>query len=165
MPTQRAPASRAIWQTIGAGAAAHPTGDEHEIGAREHPQHLVPIFLDRLTADLRSRPGAEPTRELLANLNLDVGFGAQERLRVRVHRNELDALQVLLDHPIDRVAAPPADPDDLHAGVLRGVLLELEDHDGEDSRKWKILLTDDGGMTRLLRAVRPTVTGRYQMLR
>jgi len=54
---------------------------------------------------------------------------------------------VLLDHPIDRVAASPANADDLHTGVLRGVLLELEDHGGEDSRKWKILQTD-GGITR-----------------
>ena len=85
----------------------------------EHAAHLVAVLLDRLAADLGARAGAEPARELLADLDLHVGLRVQQRLRVGVDRDELDALEVLLDHAVDGVAAATADADDLHAGVLR----------------------------------------------
>ena len=52
-------------------------------------------------------------------------------LRVGVHRDELHALELLLDHAVDGVATTAADPHDLHAGFLRRVLFELEGHPGE----------------------------------
>ena len=52
----------------------------------------------------------------------------QECLRVGVHRNELDALEPLLDHPVDGIAATAADADDFHPRVLGRAFLELEDH-------------------------------------
>ena len=39
--------------------------------------HLVAILLDRLAADLGPRAGAEAARQLLADLDLDVGLGDQ----------------------------------------------------------------------------------------
>ena len=98
-----------------------------------HARHLVAILLDRLPADLRTRAGAESARELLADLDLHVGLRGQQRLRVGVDRDELDALEVLLDHAVDGVAAAAADAHDLHAGVLGCALFELEDHCERDS--------------------------------
>ena len=51
-----------------------------------------------------------------------------ERLRVGVDRDELDALEVLLDHAVDGVAAAAADADDLHPGVLDAALFQLKYH-------------------------------------
>jgi len=96
----------------------------------DRPHHLIPILFDRLPTDLRPRAGAEPARQLLPDLDLDVGAGVEERLRVGVHRDELDPLELLLNHAVDRVAAAAADPDDLHPGGLREGFLELEERHG-----------------------------------
>jgi hypothetical protein len=66
--------------------------------------------------------------QLLADLDLDVRLRRHQRLRVGVHRDEFDALEVLLDHAIDGIATATADADDFHARVLCRALLELEDH-------------------------------------
>jgi hypothetical protein len=112
----------------GPGAAAHAARDEDEIGLREGVQHLVAALLDRLTPDLGARAGAESARQLLANLDLHVGLRTEQRLRIGVHGDELDAFEPLLDHPIDRVSTTAADAHHLHAGARRCALLELEDH-------------------------------------
>ena len=117
----------------GARAAAHAAGDEHQIGAAQRSLDLVPVLLDGLLPDLRARPGAEPARQLLADLNLDVRLRSEECLRVSVDRDELHTLQSLFDHSVDSVAAAAADAHDLHAGVLGCALLELEDHCGSNS--------------------------------
>src|SRR6185436_13951530 len=66
-------------------------------------------------------------RELVADLQLDVGIAHLERLRVRVDGDELDALQALIDHAVDGVRPAAADADDLddrqvapcvHVGVV-----------------------------------------------
>ncbi len=93
---------------------------------RHRAQHFVAVLLDGLAADLGARAGTEPARELLADLDLDVGLGVEERLRVGVDRDELDAFEVLVDHAVDGVAATAADAHDFHASVLRRALLELE---------------------------------------
>src|SRR5207245_852330 len=111
-----------------AGAAAHSAGDEHEVRALERVQYVVAILLDRLTADLGPRAGAQPARELLADLHLDVGLVVHQGLGVGVDGDELDAVEPLVDHTVERVAAAAADADDLHPRVLRDGLFELEDH-------------------------------------
>ena len=132
MPTVSAPASFAQLgddgRGAGAGAAAHAARDEDEIGVGERARHLVAVLLDRLAADLGPRARAEPARQLLADLDLHVRLRRQQCLRVGVDGDELDAFQMLVDHPVDGVAAAAADAHDLHAGVLRRALLELEDH-------------------------------------
>ena len=132
MPTVSAPASRASSaidrRGAGAGAAAHAAGDEHEVRVRERARDFVAILFDRLASDLGTRAGAEAARELLADLDLDVGLRREQRLRVGVDRDELDALEMLVDHAVDGVAAATADAHDLHAGVLGRALFELEDH-------------------------------------
>ena len=49
----------------------------------------------------------------------------EQRLRVGVDRDELDALQARVDHPVDGVATAAADADDLDH---REVVLRLAQH-------------------------------------
>src|SRR4029079_9773030 len=100
----------------------------HEVRADHRARHLVTILLDGLTSDLRPRTSAETARQLLADLDLQVGLGGEQRLRICVDGDELYAFQMLVDHPIDGIAATAADAHDLHASVLRRALFELEDH-------------------------------------
>jgi hypothetical protein len=58
-------------------------------------------------------PGAEAPGQLAADVELDVGVAHQQGLRVGVDRDELDALEADLDHPVDGVDAAAADADDL----------------------------------------------------
>ena len=65
--------------------------------------------------------GAEAAGELAADVELDVGVAHQQGLGVGVDRDELDALEPDLDHPVDGVDATATDADDLDDGqvVLR----------------------------------------------
>ncbi len=49
-----------------------------------------------------------------ADVDLDLGIGRLERLRVGVRRDELDAAQARVNHPADGVRAGAADADDLY---------------------------------------------------
>lgn len=71
------------------------------------------MVLGGLAADLGVGTGAEPAREFTADVELDVGVGHEERLRIGVDGDELDALEADLDHPVDRVHTAAADADDL----------------------------------------------------
>src|SRR2546426_12773854 len=57
-----------------------------------------------------------------------VGLVVHQGLGVGVDGDELDAVEPLVDHAVERVAATAADADDLHPRVLRDGLFELEDH-------------------------------------
>ena len=109
----------------GAGAAALADGDEHHVGALQHLFDLVAVVLGGLAADLGVGPGAEPARELAPDVELHVGVAAEQRLGVGVDRDELDALQAGVDHPVDGVASAAADPDHLDQ---REIVLRLAQH-------------------------------------
>ena len=106
----------------GAGATALARGDEDHVGALEHLFDLLAVILGRLPADVRVGPGAEAAGQLAADVELDVGVAHQQRLRVGIDGDELDALEPDIDHPIDGIDPAPADADDLDDGeiVLRG---------------------------------------------
>ncbi len=129
MPIVSAPATFAISATTGAPPVPvpppSPSGDEHHVGALQHLLDLVAVVLGGLAADLGIGAGAETPRELAADVELHVGVAHQQRLRVGVHRDELDALQAGVDHPVDGVAAAAADADDLDH---REVVLRLAQH-------------------------------------
>src|SRR2546428_8187266 len=112
----------------GLGAASHAAGDKHEVRALQGVQHFVAILFDGLAADFRPRPGAEPARQLFADLDFDIGFVVEERLSIGIDRNELDSAHVLVDHSVQGVAAAAADADDFHPRVLRNGFFEFEDH-------------------------------------
>src|SRR6185503_4451125 len=111
-----------------AGAAAHAARDEHEVRALERARDFIAILINRLAADIGPRAGAKPARELLSDLHLHVRLRRDQRLRIRVHRDELDTLEVFVDHAIDGIATATADAHHLHASVLGRALFELEDH-------------------------------------
>ena len=115
----------------GTRPTTHAAGDEHEIGVAKHTLGVFAVLVDGLTPDLGASPGTKSARELLADLYFDVGLGVHERLRVGIHRNELDALEVFLDHAVHGIAATAAYAHDFHAGVLGSAFFELEGHAGE----------------------------------
>ena len=96
-----------------AGAAALAGGDEDHVGALERLLDLVARLRGGALADLRVGAGAEPLGELVADVELDVGVGHLQRLRVGVARDELDAAQASVDHAVHRIGATAADTDDL----------------------------------------------------
>jgi hypothetical protein len=100
-------------RAAGAGAATFTGGDEHHVGALEHLFDVLGVVLGRLVADIGVGAGTEAARELASDVELDVGVAHQERLRVGVDCDELDALEADLDHPVDRVDTSAADADDL----------------------------------------------------
>ena len=100
----------------GAGATAFPGGDEDHVGALEHLLDLLAVILGGLAADLGVRAGAEAAGQFAADVELDVGVAHQQRLGVGVDRDELDAAEADLDHPVDGVDAAAADADDLDDG-------------------------------------------------
>ena len=124
-PMVSAPAAFAISAMIGAPPVPVPPPLPAVMNTMSAPlQHLfdlLAVLLGGLAADLGVGAGAEPTRELAAEVELHVGVAHEQRLRVGVDRDELDALQAGVDHAVDGVAAAPADADDLDHGevVLR----------------------------------------------
>jgi hypothetical protein len=68
------------------------------------------VRLRRSPAHLRVGPGTKPSGDVASQVELDVGVGHQQRLRVGVHGDELDTAHTGIDHPVDRV-----DPATTHA--------------------------------------------------
>src|SRR5438552_2372677 len=96
--------------------------------ARQRVRPFTAMLFDRLPADFGPGAGAEPARQLFADLDFDIGLVVEERLSIGVDRDELDSAHVLVDHPVQGVAAAPADADDFHPRVLRNGFFEFEDH-------------------------------------
>ena len=110
---ERAGDARDDGRAAGAGAAALAGGDEDHVGALEDLLDLVGVVLGGLLADLGVGAGAEAAGELAADVELDVGVAHEQGLGVGVDRDELDALEADLDHPVDGVDAAAADAHDL----------------------------------------------------
>ncbi len=74
------------------------------------------------SADLGIGTCAESAGQLATHVELDVCVTHQQGLSVGVDRDELDSLESLFDHAVDRVHAAAADADDLDYGevVVRG---------------------------------------------
>src|SRR5690606_21005422 len=96
-----------------AGAAALARRDEDHRGRLEDLLDLLTVVLGRLAAHIGVGAGAQAARELTAHVQFDVGVTHEQRLGVGVYRDELDALESLLDHPVDGVDSAAADADDL----------------------------------------------------
>ncbi len=114
-------------RTARAGAAALAGGDEDHVRALQRFLQLVARLERGLAADVRVGAGTEAARRFRADVDLHVGVAHQERLRVRVHRDELDAGQACVDHLVDRVRPPAADADDLdHGQIVAGTISHLD---------------------------------------
>ena len=108
----------------GAGAATLTRGDEHHVCACQRVLELAPMVLGSLTADIGISAGAEAAGDIAADIELDVGVGHEQRLRVGVHCDELDATYAAFDHAVEGVHASAADTNDLDHGKVgvRGVV-------------------------------------------
>ena len=116
-PMVSAPSARAISATTGAPPVPVPPPSPAVTKTMSAPLSTSSIssrvVLGGLAADLGVGAGAEAAGELAADVELDVGVAHQQRLRVGVDGDELDALEADLDHPVDGVDAAAADADDL----------------------------------------------------
>src|SRR5207249_11999994 len=101
----------------GAGAPTHARRDEDHVAVFDQLVELGAALVGRVAALGPVAARAEATGELAADVHLDVGVAALQRLHVRVDRDELDALQRGRDHPVHRVAAATAATDDLDPGA------------------------------------------------
>ena len=109
-------------RAAGAGAAAFAGGHEDQIGAAQCGLELVAADLHGLTADFGIGPAAESVRDLLPDVDLDVGIAHVELLHVGVDGDELDALDAGVDHPVHGVGAGAADADHLDGRHVRPAL-------------------------------------------
>src|SRR5919206_269762 len=94
------------------GSAALTRGDEDHVRALERLLDLVARLGSGALADLRVGAGPQPLRELVADVQLDVGVRHLERLGVGVAGDELDAREARVDHAVDGVGSAAADADD-----------------------------------------------------
>ena len=92
-----------------AGAAALARGDEHHVGALQRLLDVVAGLGRGAEADVRVRAGSETAREVVPDVELDVGVAHLERLGVRVDGDELDAGEPCIDHSVDGVRATATD--------------------------------------------------------
>ena len=127
MPTVSAPISRAIRATIGAAPVPVPPPAPAVMKIMSQPLSSALILsyssIAAGAAEVRVRARAEAARDAGADVQRDVGGRLLQRLQVGVDRDELDALDLGLDHAVDGVDAGAADADDAQdrrAGV-RGV--------------------------------------------
>ena len=111
--TVSAPMSRASLATTGAAPVPvpppEPGGQEDHVGALEQLLDLVLLVEGRLVADPRIRSGTEAAGHLAADVERHIRVRGLQRLKVGVDREELDARQLRLDHPVDGVDAGAAD--------------------------------------------------------
>ncbi len=95
-----------------AGAPAHSRGDEAHVRAFQRFFDVLERLFGGGAADFRPRSRAKPLRDLQPELDPAIGFRGVEGLRVGVGDDEIDPLDVALDHVCNRIAAGAADTDD-----------------------------------------------------
>jgi hypothetical protein len=94
-----------------AGAAAHTAGDEYHIGAGNYLFDIIAAFLGCFRADSVVAADTQSSGQPFSKLNPDRCFGKSHCLGIRIHCNELYALNFFLDHTGNGIAsaAPEAD--------------------------------------------------------
>ena len=95
----------------GAGPAARARRDEDHVRASQQRLDAVVLLARRLAAEIRVRARAETAGHRVADVQGLMGRGLLQRLQVGVDRDEVDALDLGLDHAVDGVDAGAADAD------------------------------------------------------
>ena len=93
----------------GPGAAAHAGGDEAHVRPGKLVDDLFNGFLCGGGPDRSFRPGTQTFGHFHAQLDAVLGPALLQGLRVRVGHDEIDAIQRLVDHVVDRVATRAPD--------------------------------------------------------
>ena len=101
-----------------ARAATLAGGHEHHVCALQHFLQLVARLECSRVPDLRISAGAQTAGHLVADVDLHVRVAHQQRLRIGVDADELDAGEARVDHPVDGVRAAATDADDLDHGYV-----------------------------------------------
>ena len=101
----------------GAGAAAHPGGDEAHVHAFERFLDRLDRFLGRSLAQFGPRAGAQPAGAFRAELDAVFRRRSAERLRIGVGDDKIDALDIGFHHVGDGIPASTADPDYRNTGA------------------------------------------------
>ena len=116
IPTVSAPSSRAICATIGAAPVPVPPPAPAAMNTMSEPRSIALIWSYSSWAARRPRSGSEPEPEpagdRIADVQRLVRGRLLKRLQVGVDRQELDPLDLGLDHPVDGVDAGATDADD-----------------------------------------------------
>ena len=126
-PTVSAPISRPISATTGAPPVPVPPPSPAVTNTMSAP--LSASLSSSRLSSAAARPtcrvgsGTETPCRPGADVDLLVGLRHEERLRVRVDGDELDAGETGLDHPRHRVRAAAADADDLDHGEIAAKLI------------------------------------------
>ncbi len=100
------------------GAATHPSGDEHHVGAIDHLKKVIARLLGRFGADDRIATGAQALGELVADAHAVLGMGQHECLGIGIDGDEFDALQPLGNHAVDSIAAASPHAQNLDPGKV-----------------------------------------------
>ena len=87
-----------------ARAAAHSGGDEAHVRAGQVLDDFLDGFLGSGGPDLGARARAQPLGDLHSHLNADSRVRLLQRLRIGVGHDEINAVQLLVDHVVDGVA-------------------------------------------------------------
>ena len=123
--TQFACGLRDDWRGPGASAATHPGGDKAHMRASQMIDNLLDRFLGGRSPDRGSRPGTKTLGDLQTHLDLVGRTALLQRLRIGVGDDEFDALKVLVDHVVDRVAPGTTDAENRDAR-LQFVALRID---------------------------------------
>ena len=108
--------------TTGTGTATLTGGDEHHIGTGKCFFDLLDVIFCRTSTNLWVGSGAKAASEFTPHIELDVGVGHQQRLRISIDCNEFNAAQTDFDHAVHSVDTTATNTDDLNYGevVVRG---------------------------------------------
>ena len=109
--------------------SAHSGGDEQHVGAFDYFSNPIAIFHRGIAADFRTRARAQSARQRSAELQLRACRRAFQRLCIGVRADEVDAGQPPFDHVFQRIAAAPADADNLDDGSIFHCLIDDLEHD------------------------------------
>ena len=124
-PMVSAPGSLAIWATIGAAPEPVPPPSPAVMKTMSESSSAWAIFSESSSAARwpieRVTAGAEAAGDLVADPDLVRRVRLEERLRIRVAGDELDAHHLGPDHPIDGVAPAAADADDADQREVLGI--------------------------------------------
>jgi hypothetical protein len=92
-------------------------------------------------ADIGIRTGAQAARKFAADVEFDVGVAHQQRLRIGIDRDELNALKADLDHSVHGVDAATTDADDLDD---REIVVRMRHRALPSLRRWRLPEQDRG---------------------
>jgi hypothetical protein len=100
----------------GSGSAAHAGGDEDHVRSGEDLMDPVAVLQGGVSPDFGDRPRPQSFGQAGSQLDLDRGAACRQGLGIGVGADEFHPLQAGLDHGIDGVASPSADPHHLQVG-------------------------------------------------